>query len=83
MAKKNGHVQKYRFRHQDQARKDASSSARMPGERLRQSSPMEAKHTIVYHDEHLSIKSPSKMKFKSERTLCSPSKKEIQEYTKK
>ncbi|KAH3704553.1 hypothetical protein DPMN_079610 [Dreissena polymorpha] len=79
MAKKNGHAQKYMFRHQDQARQVSSSTARMPGERLRQSSPMEAKHTIIYHHEHLSVKSRSKMKFKSERTLLSPSKKEIQD----
>ncbi|KAH3876890.1 hypothetical protein DPMN_000741 [Dreissena polymorpha] len=83
MAKKNGHVQKYRFRHQDQARHDSSSTAMMHGERLRQSSPMEAKHTIVYHHEHLSIKSPSNMKLKYVRTLFSPSKKETQDYTTK
>ncbi|KAH3883061.1 hypothetical protein DPMN_007009 [Dreissena polymorpha] len=66
-----------------QARQDSSSTARMPGERLRQISPMEAKHTIVNHNKHLSIKSTLKLIFKSERTLFSPSKKEIQNYTTK
>ena len=43
---------------------------------------MKAKHTpftaIVYHHKHLSIKSHSKKKFKSARTLVSPANIEIQ-----
>ncbi|KAH3877271.1 hypothetical protein DPMN_001134 [Dreissena polymorpha] len=79
MAKKKTHLTKYRERRQYKARQGTSSTARVIAKRLRQISPLKATNTpsktFVYQHEHLAIKSPSTKKFKSARTLFSPTKK--------